>query len=115
MKVDVSPGAIVINHLQVVVDTDEFKAVEGDLASKYPGPITYSWSGASHGVIIWADEERTLYTDITRELLPTEIHFDLDDGGWIVMAHAAKYSLYIAMYRQKDITDPNAVIYQLEK
>lgn len=115
MKVHVSPGAIVIDQLKVVVDTDDFKAVEGDLTSKYPGRVSYSWSGNRHSVIIWADKERTLYTDITRELLPTEIDFDLDDSGWVVVADAACYSLYIAMYRQKEVTDPNAVIYQLEK
>lgn len=113
MRVIVRPGAIIINSLWQSGSGKAFKAFEADLGSKYPGPLSFSWSVNQIGVSISVNEH-TLNTDPDHGNAPTEIIFQfIGAGGWIIVGNAVRYSLYVAMW--KPATDPTkSMVYDRE-
>ena len=105
MKYTITPGQIEINEDGVtqIIDHDNVKVFELDLASKYPGNVV-DWSTLNQkGVLLFAGE-RTLYANISVQE-PTCFTLDLEDGGegdawdWIIVATGSRYTIRVVVYR----------------
>lgn len=109
MRLSVGKGQIMIESVHVQVDQPNFKSITADLRSKYAEVAFHGAFGNSVEVGLTASE-RTLYTADTN--LPTVLRFHLQEPGygWITLAEARRYSLYVAMWRHV----PGNIIWESE-
>jgi hypothetical protein len=96
------PGEIRANAPELVVDHDDVKVFEVDLDSKYPGFVSYGGWGTGNrlSVAIHADG-RTLELDDSRRGKVTQLVFELEDGEWVAVSDAARYTWHVVVFRSR--------------
>ncbi|HEY6021005.1 MAG TPA: hypothetical protein VIY48_14205 [Candidatus Paceibacterota bacterium] len=99
----IATGAVIIDKVVPIIDDDNVKVIELDLASKYPGAIITGSSTYTLIVMICANEE-TLYCDDNCRLMATHVTFTVDDGlawDWCTVATGSRYTVRIVFYRKR--------------
>ena len=89
----VEQGQIIVNNLDVVIDTGDVLVVEADCHTKYGGMIAYSGSS----VLLWAGEH-TIKDDRDTGM-PTKIILPARCADWSLQAEYARYTVRITAYR----------------
>lgn len=103
MDITIEQGAYVMNHADVLHETDDFVVAECEGETKYVGWISVGTSDDETTVMIWPEEGRSLYVDESAEREFCTVVLPLG-RGWTVLAEGEKWLTRIVAYRRTEGT-----------
>lgn len=109
MKVDVHPGIVRVDSIDLVYDFPKFKVLLVDLLSKYPDETWESTSQNKIHVFI-PHGPKTIYLDTEKNNV-TAVEIQMDDAyKWAVMSSGSHYTVTIVLFYEPNIT-PDTLIW----
>lgn len=102
MMVELSPGKIIVNEIRHAVSGENFHAFEIDLASKYPGGVT--WDFGLNDLKVWIEPNFATMNQARTED-ETFVTIPLSGEGWRCMSEAKRYTWRIVCWRPDRIEE----------
>lgn len=109
MKID--PGEVRISTVTTILDLDDVKIVELDLSTKYVEVMAYA-RGDNEYKIFLLGRDCAMHLDESRRGEATTLIFELPKGSndWESIADGGRYTIRIALYRDKEVYSTNDVV-----
>ena len=110
MKIE--PGEVRISTIMTIMDLDDVKIVELDLSTKYVEVMAYV-RGDNEYKIFLLGRDCAMHLDESRRGEATVLAFELpdeDSAGWESIADGGRYTIRVALYRNKEVYSTHDVV-----